>query len=62
MKKLLFLLLLLPVITFAQDEWEYLVTTNSEDNYYIKDIVKEDTYGRLSVWVKIQKSNKKECF
>ncbi|MGE8527216.1 hypothetical protein [Chryseobacterium rhizosphaerae] len=44
MKKLLFLLLLFPGITFAQDEWEYVATTNSEDNYFIKDIIKEDNY------------------
>lgn len=62
MKKCLFLLLLLPGTTFAQDEWEYVATTNFEDNYFIKDIVKEDHYGRLSFWVKIQKSDKKEYF
>lgn len=62
MKKLLLFLLLFPGITFAQDEWEYVATTNSEDNYFIKDIVKEDNYRRLSVWVKIQKSEKKEYF
>lgn len=62
MKKYLFLFLLLPIPAFAQDEWEYIVTTSSEDNYYIRDIVKEDNDGRLSVWIKIQKSDKKEHF
>lgn len=62
MKKLIFLLLLLPVIAFAQSDWEYILSTNSDDHYYIRDAVKLDDYGRLSVWVKIHKSDNKEFF
>lgn len=62
MTKLLFFLLLLPAFALAQDEWEYVATTNSEDDYFIRDIVKDNIDGRLSVWIKIQKSDKKEYF
>jgi len=62
MIKLLFFLLFLPAVALAQDEWEYVATTNSEADYFIRDIVKDNSDGRLSVWIKIQKSDKKEYF
>ncbi|WP_295201766.1 surface-adhesin E family protein [uncultured Chryseobacterium sp.] len=62
MKKLLFFFLFFPAIAFAQDEWEYVATTNSEAEYFIRDVVKYDNDERLSVWIKIQKSDKKEYF
>lgn len=62
MNKILFFILFLPTFIFAQSEWEHIATTVREDNYFIKNITKIDDYGKFSVWVKIQKSDKKEFF
>ena len=62
MKKFFLFFLLSPLVSFAQDKWEYVVTTNPDDIYYIKDVTSYENQEKFSVWVKIQKSDKKKYF
>lgn len=58
MKKLLFTLLMFPVLSFAQDEWEYFGETMENNKYYVRDIEKGKYSSTLTFWVKIKHPDK----
>lgn len=43
MKKLLLLLIFFPLLSFAQEEWEYVGSSTDKSEFYIKDAEKKVT-------------------
>lgn len=58
MKKLLFLLLLCPVFSLAQEEWVYAGEDSDKSTYYIKDATKKSYSDDVVFWVKIIEADK----
>lgn len=58
MKKKLFILLLYPVFSFAQEDWEYVGSSTDESSFYIKNIQKQDYGNRVEFWNKVILPNK----
>ncbi|THV61922.1 surface-adhesin E family protein [Chryseobacterium candidae] len=58
MKNLLFIFLLYPFLSFAQQDWEYAGKDSDNASYYVKDIVKKDYSQNILFWVKIVEVDK----
>lgn len=58
MKKLIFLLLLLPGVAFAQSDWEYATESSGNEVYYIKDVEKKAYGNKITFWIKKQNADK----
>ncbi len=56
MKKLLFILLLCPVFSFAQEEWEKVGTAKNGDEYFIRDVTQKKDSSKIQFWQKMIKS------
>lgn len=58
MKKLLFILLVCPVFSFAQEEWEHVGTSSNDTKYYIRDVSLKTNSDIIRLWVKAVQSDK----
>lgn len=58
MKKLLFIVLLCPVFSFAQEEWEFVGSSTNQDQYFIRDVSEKTNSTKIKFWVKSVKSEK----
>ncbi|MBW3524334.1 surface-adhesin E family protein [Chryseobacterium sp. NKUCC03_KSP] len=57
MKKLLFILLIFPVISFAQENWEYVGKDSDNGEYFIKD-AKKNYSNNVVFWTKELQADK----
>ncbi|MFY1047216.1 surface-adhesin E family protein [Chryseobacterium sp. GP-SGM7] len=58
MKKLLFILLLCPVVLFAQEDWEFVGTSANDTQYFIRDVSAKTNSTKIKFWVKSVQSDK----
>ena len=58
MKKLLFILLFIPLFSYAQTEWEYVGNDRDNSEYYVKDYKKRNHTDYIETWLKIVRTDK----
>ncbi|WP_343665205.1 surface-adhesin E family protein [Chryseobacterium mucoviscidosis] len=58
MKKLLFILLFIPLFSYAQTEWEYVGNDSDNSEYYVKDYKKRNYTDYIETWLKIVRTDK----